>query len=173
MNQRATSLALIGPALTGLVAILLSLAPVSIATPGLQGPHWLLMGFYFWAARRPWSTPPALVFALALPFELLRDGPIGAELFALLVTVEAARWLAERQPPFTFWAEWARFLLAAALFELVVALLMAITYAPAPDIWLVGQRMLLTVALYPALAYLLQRLSGARIGEGRFTHLTF
>lgn len=173
MTQRASSLSLLGPALTGFAAILLSLAPVSIATPGLQGPHWLLMALYFWASRRPWTTPPALVFALGLPFDLLRDGPIGAELFALLVTVEGARWMAERQPPFSFWAEWIRFLLAAAFFELLVALLMAVTYAPAPDFHLVGQRLMMTVLLYPILAYAAQRLGGAKIGEGRFTHLTF
>lgn len=173
MTRRVTMLSLIGPALTGLAAILITLAPVSLAYPGLQGPHWLLMAFYFWASRRPWTTPPALVFTLALPFELLRDGPIGAELFAILVVVEGARWMAERQPPFTFWAEWARFALAVGAFELVVALMMAITFAPSPDGWLVWQRLLLTVLIYPVLAYLLQRLSGARIGEGRFNHLTF
>ena len=173
MKRRSSLLALIGPALAGVAAIILSLAPVSLSAPGLQGPHWLLLALYFWASRRPWTTPPALVFALALPFDLLRDGPIGAELFALLVVVEGSRWLAERQPPFTFWAEWARFALAACAFELIVALLMTITYAPSAGVWLVWQRLALTVLLYPLLAYVLQRLSGARIGEGRFAHLTF
>ena len=173
MKRRSSVLSLIGPLLAGAAAILLSLAPVSLAAPGLQGPHWLLMALYFWASRRPWTTPPALVFALALPFDLLRDGPIGAELFAILSVVEAVRWMAERQPPFTFWAEWARFALAVCAFELIVALLMTVTYAPSAGGALVWQRLLLTILLYPLLSYAMQRLSGARIGEGRFAHLTF
>lgn len=173
MSPRASSLSLLGPALCGVVAILLSLAPVSLASPGLQGPHWLLMALYFWASRRHWTTPPALVFALGLPFDFLRDGPIGAELFALLAVIEATRWLADRQPPLTFLAEWARFVLAAAAFELLVVVLLAVTYAPTPDAWLVGSRLLAGALLYPLFAYILQRISGARIGEGRFTHLSF
>lgn len=173
MVQRPTFLSLLWPALTGILAILLALAPIKGAAAGLEGPHWLLIFLGFWASRRYWTTPPLLVFALGLAYDLLRDGPIGAELFALLVTIEATRILAERKPPFGFWTEWLRFALAVLFFELVVALLMAITYAPTPPALLIGERMLWAVLLYPPVAFALQRLSGARIGEGRFTHLTF
>lgn len=173
MTRRPSALSLLWPLLTGMAAILIALAPVSGAAASLEGPNWLLMTLFFWAARRYWTTPPLLVFALGLSFDLLRDGPIGVELFALLAVVEATRVFAETRPPFSFWTEWLRFALAALFFELTVALLMAITYAPTPPPLLIAERFIIAILLYPALAYLLQRLSGARIGEGRFAHLTF
>ncbi|MEL6980169.1 MAG: rod shape-determining protein MreD [Pseudomonadota bacterium] len=172
MERQPTIAAILWPLLTGAAAIFLALAPLSGAAPGLQAPHWLLLALLFWAARRPWTTPPMLVFVLGLVFDLLRDGPIGAELFAMLLMVEAIRGWRARQAPFRFVTEWMRFCLAVFGFELVLFGLLTATYAPTPAIGLVLERMLVTMAAYPLAAYALQRLSGARLDERRFTHLT-
>lgn len=171
MTSRPTFLSLMGPLITGLAALFLAMAPFYAGNPWLQGPHWLLAALLFWATRRPWSTPPLLVFALGLTADLLRDGPIGAELFALLLVVEGTRAAALRRPPAGVSGEILRILLAVVVFELVVAALLAATYAPMSDIFLTLQRALATILLYPLCAYTLQKLTGARLGDGRFAHL--
>lgn len=173
MDHRPTLAAILWPVLTGAAAMSFALAPVTGAAPGWQGPHWLLLVSMFWAARRPWTIPPMLVFVLGLVFDLIRDGPIGAELFAMLLMVELIRGWMIRRPPFRFVSEWMRVALGAIGFELILLGLLSVTYAPLPDLWLIAQRLAVTIAVYPLAAYALQRLSGARLGEGRFAHLTF
>lgn len=169
--NRPTMFSLLWPLGCGLAAILIALAPFGEVAKTITGPHWLLMALSFWASRRPWSTPPALVFTLGLIFDLLRDGPVGAELFALLVAVEALRGAALRMQPRSFYVEWLRFSLAAVAFEAMLLTLLAVTYSPAPPLAALATRAGAAMVLYPILAYALQRLSGARIGEGRFAHL--
>lgn len=173
LGRRGGPPAILWPLGVGLLALLASLVPVAGPAPWLLGPNWLLLTLCFFAVRWPWSTPPLLVFALGLLHDLLRDGPVGAELFALLAVVEATRFAAERRPPTLFVAEWLRFAAAAAAFEGIVLLLMAVTYADSAPLALVLQRLAIAIALYPVVAIALRRLSGAQVDDGRFGHLTF
>lgn len=171
-QARPTPFSLLWPLGCGLAAILIALAP-SGGLGGWPAPHWLFLFLAFWASRRPWSTPPALVFVLGLLFDLLRDGPVGAELLALLVVTEALRGAAYQIQPRSFWTEWGRVALAALALEAILIALLAATYAPMPPLQTLLSRAALAILLYPAAAYALQRVSGARLGEGRFAHLSF
>lgn len=152
-------MALLGVLLTGVTAILLALAPLGIDADAWRGPHPLLIVLGFWAARRPEATPPALVFALGLAYETLRAGPIGAETFALLITIEILRLVNDRSPARVFAVEWLRLALAALLFEAIILALFALTLKSAPEAASILERYAMTLLLYPPAVWLLQRLS--------------
>ncbi|MEL6317160.1 MAG: hypothetical protein AAFR16_05925 [Pseudomonadota bacterium] len=161
----------LGPAILGLAALLAGLSAGGHAFGGAPGPSFLLVVLALYAQRRPATTPPLLVFALGLAHDLARDGPVGAELIALLITIEALRGAADRRPALGLAQEIARFAGAVVFYNALVWALLAASYAPTPPIDALGLRALLTALLYPAAAAALAVLLGLRAGEGRFAHL--
>lgn len=150
------------PTLAGVLAILLTLAPIGLDPSIWFGPNLLLIALAFWAARRPETVLPVLVFALGLTHELLRAGPIGAETFGLLIAIEILRTLSARAPARTFVEEWVRLVFVAVLLELIVRALFALTLAEPPPLWATVQRLAGTAAFYPIAVFLLHRLTGEK-----------
>lgn len=173
MEDRRPFLSTIGLMLAASAAILLSLAaPFGLEPLGLPLPHALLVVTCLWAARFSAATPQLLIFALGLLFDLTRDGPVGAELLALLIVSEALRGSVERRPSDSVIVETVRFTLAAVIFEAIVWSLLALTYAPTPGVADLALRTAASAALYAVLAMSIGRFFGlAPGGGGRFGHL--
>lgn len=173
MEDRRPYLSTIGLMMAAIAAILLSLAaPFGLEPLGLPLPHALLVVICLWAARFSAATPQLLIFGLGLLFDLTRDGPVGAELLALLLVSEALRGSVERRPSDSVIVETVRFAMAAVMFEAIVWGLLALTYAPTPGVGELALRAAASAALYAALAMSLGRFFGlAQGGGGRFGHL--
>ncbi|MCI4664499.1 MAG: rod shape-determining protein MreD [Neomegalonema sp.] len=159
--------------LTGLVAILLSIAPLGVSTTTPVGPHWLFVILSFWCVRRPEAPAPLIVFGLGLLNDLLRAGPVGAELFSLLIVCEGLRGLSSMRPALNFRIEWIRVAAALLAFELLSWLLLVATYASATDIFLIVQRISLSILAYPIACYLLEKVFRARGRDGRSDGLPY
>ncbi len=159
--------------LTGGAAVFLALSPIGASAATPAGPNWLLVVLGYWCARRPSSVAPIAVFALGLMQDLLRAGPVGAELFALLVICEGLRGFSAGRPPLSFLTEWMRFTAALLAYEAIVLALLTATYAEPPPIEAVGQRVGLSILVYPLTCYVLEKLFRARGRDGRFDHLRF
>lgn len=172
MRPERPVLNLIGVTITGLAGVLLMIAPLGLGADTWPGPHLLLMALAFWCVRRPVATPPLLVFALGLFHDLLRAGPVGAELFALLIVIQTLRGLSSRKPPNGLLEETLRFAAAMVAYSVIVSALLALAYAAVPPLDRQAARVLLTVALYPVAALVLQRLWGVRSDDARFLHLS-
>lgn len=157
---------------TGAGAILVTLSPVGASTTMPAGPNWLFLVMAYWCARRPSAPGPVFVFALGLTQDMLRSGPIGAELFALLLICELLRNFSESRPPLGFLMEWLRFAGALLAFEAIVLVMLTATYADPPEAIAIAERVGLSILAYPVLSYLLEKLFRAR-GRGRFDHLRF
>ncbi|MEO1329265.1 MAG: rod shape-determining protein MreD [Pseudomonadota bacterium] len=150
-------MALLGVLITGLIAIFATIAPVGIGPSAWYGPHLLLCALGFWAARRPEGAPALIIFPLGLANDLLRDGPVGAETFALLVVIEILKLISDRSPARGFWIEWLRFAVLAVVFEGILQLLFALTLTPAPDWTVIAERAGATALLYAPIALVLQK----------------
>lgn len=153
------------PPATLLLALVLSIAPVTPSADAPVGPHWLLLVVAFWAQRRPGALPLLFIFLVALLYEALRDGPLGLDILVLLIASEALAYLARRQPPYTVLDEWLRFVVLSLGLEALVWLALAATYAPTPAIAALLVRWLGGALVYPLLCITLGRLRvGRRLG---------
>lgn len=147
----------------GLLIIFFQLLPLE-TTPRRWAPPDLLLGMTLaWALRRPDYTPAALVALVMFLADLLFQRPPG--LWAALVVI-ACEWLRGRSRGLrdqTFVAEW--FTIAIALFGLTVAyrVILALTMIPAAPLGLTVMQMLLTLAIYPAIALVSHFVFGVRL----------
>lgn len=157
--------------LTGGLAILLAFAPVGVSASTPIGPNWLLVVLGYWCARRPAAVAPLVVFALGVTQDLIGSGPVGAELFALLLVCEILRGFSAGRPALGFLSEWLRFGVAILAYEAIVLVMLAASYAEAPFFSALGQRIGLSILIYPASCYILEKLFRAR--GGRYTHLRY
>lgn len=171
MEDRAGPLGLLAAVLAGSLAILVSMAPLGVPPNAPIGPNFLLIVIGFWSLRRPSALPAAVVFVLGLTHDLLRDGPIGAELLALLIVAEGLRSFANRAARSDPIAESLRFAAAATAYEAIVWLLLAAAYAPTPALTILIQRWAATIIFFPLAAMALQRVFGVRSRPERFRHL--
>lgn len=146
------------PFLTMVVAMLVDLLPLPGTSPDTAAPFVTLGVFYFWSIQRPDLLPPLAVFLLGLGFDLTAGLPIGMSPLVLLATrglmlVRERSVLAK-----SFGMAWFGFLLtafvAAALRWLVASSWWAHAFAFQP----LFAEAVLTVLLYPLLAWLLGRL---------------
>lgn len=74
------------PFMTGVVLVLLSLLPFSIAGGLFVTPAFPLMAIYFWSLYRPDLMPPIAVFALGLTYDFFSSSFLGLSAFIYLVT---------------------------------------------------------------------------------------
>jgi rod shape-determining protein MreD len=144
---------------TALAVALLVLSGVPLGLPGLRGlaPAFAVPIVYFWSIWRPGLVPPAAVFGIGLLADLLGAAPLGVSplvllLLASMVDVNRRRLL--RQSAL---GAWLFFLLYAALTQALtwlLASLLSVRLMPLePALFQFG----LTVALYPALAFVMGR----------------
>jgi rod shape-determining protein MreD len=145
------------PFLTGLVAILLDVTPLSGPAPHMLAPFMTLAVVYFWSLYRPDLMPPVAAFALGLAFDLLAGLPLGMTAIVLLVTHRLV--LTPQRPVLaaSFSEMWAGCFVVAVAVAVVRWTLASVWwthgFALRPDLF----QTLATAALFPAVAWLLLR----------------
>ncbi len=142
-----------------LAVLLVIFSAVPLGLPGLRGlaPAFAVPIVYFWSIWRPGLVPPAAVFGLGVLADLLGAAPLGvssATLLLLAGLVDSNRRMLARQSALFAWL----------LFMPLAALTLGLTWALAS---LLSLRLMppepallqwaLTVALYPALAFVMGR----------------
>jgi len=146
------------PGLATLFLLLLSVVPLSTPSPALVLPPFALMGIYFWSVYRPDLLPMAAAFGIGLTQDMLSGGPPG--LFAAAYLVVQAVMSGQRRffVGKAFRVEWLGFALVAPLLYAAVWLVGSIYYfrlLPAAEIVV---QVLLALAFYPAITWVLGRL---------------
>jgi rod shape-determining protein MreD len=118
---------------------------------------------FFWSVFRPAAMPPPAVFGLGLLLDLLTATPLGIGILILLVVhgvARATRRFLARQGFLLVWLAFAGFALAAGLLGWVLQALLGWRLPPlAPGLW----QVVLTIGLYPILAWPLGRLQAGLI----------
>jgi rod shape-determining protein MreD len=148
------------PFLLASFVVLVDLAPRPAGAGGGLAPFLTLAVVYFWSVYRPDLMTYPAVFAVGLIYDVLSGQPLGGTALALLlgrgVLIARQRFFYAK----SFSVIWALFLLWAPAVELVryvaAAAMVGVLVDPRP---LVVQGAL-TVALYPALSWVLVRLYG-------------
>jgi len=143
-------------AITLLVAILMV---VPLPLPGYMelAPDLVLIAVFYWTVHRPDLMRAWAVFLIGLLQDILGGGPLG--LIALvLILVHAA--IINQHKAFrgkSFGLIWAGFMLIAPGAHIVAAVLAFIVADAHIELSTFGVRLVLTVAAYPAMAWLLGR----------------
>lgn len=152
------------PAVTMIIAVLISVLPVRVPGYAALTPAFTLMAAYHWTIYRPDLLPPWLLFGVGLAEDLLTGGPVGVTALLLLLArgavLKSRRYFVNRG--FTF--VWAGFTVLAGgglLFMWAVhcALDLAIL-----DFRSTLFRTVLTIASFPVASFLVGRAQRALIG---------
>jgi rod shape-determining protein MreD len=144
---------------TTLAVALLVLSGVPLGLPGLRGlaPAFAVPIVFFWSIWRPALVPPPAVFALGVLADLLGAAPLGVSSLTLLLLaglVDARRRLLARQTVLGVWVLFVPYAaLTLGLSWLLTSLLSLRIMPPEPALL----QWALTVALYPALAFVMGR----------------
>ncbi len=146
------------PLLFALVLVTIDLTPRPAPAGGGIAPFLTLGAVYFWGVYRPDLMSNAAVFAIGLVYDVLSGLPLGCSSVALLlgraVMVARHRFFYAK----SFVVIWALFVVWAPAVELVryafTAASLGVLVDPLPLVAQCG----LTIALYPALSWVLVRL---------------
>ena len=154
------------PAVTTLLAAVISVLPLQIPGYAALTPVFTLMAAYHWTIYRPDLLPPVALFGIGLTEDLLAGSPIGVNALLLLLTRVAVlsyrRYFVNRNFPFV----WTGFTLltAAAMFGLWV--LHCIFDLTLLDFRNAVIRAALTMAMFPLASFVLGRAQRALMGAG-------
>jgi len=137
-----------------LSSVLISILPWRFPDISLVGPSWVLIAVYYWSAQRPDLLPISLIFLLGLFQDFLTGEPLGINVFLLV----SLRGLLGAQRRFvigqTFFVEWGVFAAVAITVTLLEWLCVSIM---AKNFLLISPALLqyiITVIIYPAIAWL-------------------
>jgi len=140
--------------------VLVDLAPRPAAAGGGLAPFLTLAVVYFWSVYRPDLMTAPAVFVVGIVYDVLSGQPLGGTALALLLGRGV---LLARQRFFyakSFSVIWALFLLWAPAVEGVRYLAAAAAFGALVDPRPLVMQCALTVAIYPALSWVLVRLYG-------------
>lgn len=137
-----------------LSSMLMSILPWRFPDISLVGPSWVLIAVYYWSAQRPDLLPISLVFLLGLFQDILTGEPLGINVF-LLVSLRgllgAQRRFVIGQTFFVEWGVFAAVAITATLLEWLCISIMAKNFLLISPALL---QYLITVIIYPAIAWL-------------------
>ncbi len=147
------------PFTCGLIAVLLSVAPLNVPGLAVATPAFALMVVYHWTVYRPDLMSPVMVFAIGILLDLMEGTPyIGVSSLTFLVLRSLILLVRRRAANQSFAVVWAGFLVAAAIVIglqwLAVSALSMTTLSARPFAF----QILVTVAVYPIADYLLAQL---------------
>lgn len=149
------------PVGTTIVAMLVGMVPLPLPGYASVTAPLMLMCLFYWVIHRPDLLRPILVFMIGILQDLIGGTPIGMTPLALIL----AYWLLITQRRFflgrSFVMLWIGFALVAALAAAVQWLVFAVMTASLLDATPAIVQALLGVALFPLVAYLLQRMHRA------------
>ena len=144
-----------------LVAMLLGMVPLPLPGYALVTAPLTLMSLFYWVIHRPDLLRPIVVFVIGVLQDLIGGTPIGMTPLVMILTY----WLLITQRRFflgrSFIMLWIGFALVAALSAAVQWLVFALMTASLLDATPAIIQALLGVALFPLVAYLLQRMHRA------------
>jgi len=149
------------PTITTLMLAMLSVLPLRFPNYAAVAPLLALAGLYYWTIYRPEFLPPSFVFLCGFVLDLLSGGPLGVSSLLFLLTrvvvLPQRSFFVDRLFPFV----WGGFtLLAASSIAFLWALGSMLTGAML-DMRAASLQWVLTVACFPAVAYLLMRVQRA------------
>jgi rod shape-determining protein MreD len=154
------------PVVIGIFCVLLSFVPVGRIFGTSVMPAFALMAIYYWAIVRPDMFPVYAVFLVGLLSDLLSAGPIGLWAFVYVLTyvvVLTQRFLVVNAPFSIFWLG---FFLAAAFAGAVSWGVASLIYGSVLALRPILMHMLVTVALFPVLAFLFGRIERRILPSG-------
>ncbi|MFV3073432.1 rod shape-determining protein MreD [Niveispirillum fermenti] len=143
------------------VAMLIGMVPLHLPGYAPITAPFMLMSLFYWVIHRPDLLRPMVVFMIGLLHDLISGTPVGMTSLALIL----AYWLLITQRGFflgrSFVMLWIGFALVASGAAAVQWTVFALMTASLLDARAVIVQSLLGVALFPLVAYLLQRLHRA------------
>ena len=149
-----------------LAALLLGATPLYLPGYGMVAPNLALMVVFYWAIYRPDLFPAAVAFAIGLVQDALMGTPMGLNALVLLavhgVVTTQRRFFQGKAFAVIWWAFGFVSLGAGFLGWLVMVAFSAALIDPLPGIFAV----LLTIALYPLMTWLLARIHHAALPVG-------
>lgn len=143
------------PAMLTLLLILLDVVPLRLPAFAVITPSFALMSVYYWTMYRVELMPAPVVLALGVFQDIVSGGPLGVGAFVLLMThgiVLTQRRVLMRR---SFAVGWAGFVGVALVAFLLNWLIMAVLHLALFNPLAAGMQYLMTVALYPVVAWLL------------------
>jgi len=154
------------PLLTTILAALVTILPLRAPGYAALTPAFTLMAVYHWTIYRPDLLPSVALFAIGLAEDLLTGAPIGFAPLAFLLTravvLRCRRYFVNQAFPFV----WAGFTLVAGSTLLglwaVHCLIELSLVNPRYTVF----RMVLTIAIFPLVSFLLGRTQRALMGTG-------
>lgn len=145
------------PTITMLMLALLSVLPLRFPDYAAVATLLALAGLYYWTIYRPELLPPVAIFLSGLVLDLLSGAPLGIAalvfLLARVVVMPQRRFFVDRLFPFV----WGGFTLLAAGTIAFLWLLGSLFSGVVLDMRAATLQWVLTVACFPAVAYLLMR----------------
>jgi rod shape-determining protein MreD len=148
----------IAPTATVIGAVLLDLLWIPVPGFNAVAPAFAVMAVYCWAVWRPEYLPYTGVFAAGLLDDLIRGTPLGSGALALLA-VQGFVWAQQRLlRSRSFEVMWLGFAVTALIAAAVTWAAVAFSYRSAISPWPGAMQYALTVAAFPALAFLLMRI---------------
>ena len=148
----------IAPLATVTAAILLDLLWIPVPGFNAVAPAFPVMAVYCWAVWRPQYLPYSGVFVAGLLEDLIRGTPLGTGALALLA-VQGFVWAQQRLlRTRSFEVLWLGFAVTALIAAAATWGAIAFAYRTVLSPWPGGMQYLLTVAAFPALAFLLMRI---------------
>lgn len=151
----------VAPLVTTILLVVLSCLPIPVPRIGLVTPAIALMAIYYWSIQRPELLPPVAVFAVGFVQDALSGAVLGLSPFVFLlvqaIVVSQRRFFLGKSFLLTWWG----FMLVAAGAELALWILASLVAVHLIDPEPVVVQMLLTIALYPCVSWLLVRVQRA------------
>ncbi len=154
------------PVVITLLMVIIGVTPVPVPYYAIVAPSLPLMAVYYWAVLRPELMPRTAVFAIGLLQDVLSGVPLGVNALVLLlahaVLLHQRRYLVGK----SFWMFWLGFVMLAPAAGVLIWLLVAILRGAliAPDATMFN--ILMTIAVFPLLAWILSHTQRALIGQG-------
>jgi len=147
----------VAPLATVVAAVLLDLLWIPVPGFNAVAPAFPVMTVYCWAVWRPQSLPYFGIFAAGLIEDLIRGTPLGTGALALLVA-QGFVWAQQRLlSSRSFEVLWLGFAVTALISAAATWGAIAFAYRTALSPWPGGMQYLLTIAAFPAVAFLLMR----------------
>ena len=154
------------PFVLSLLLVVASVLPIQLSDFGRVAPNLAIMATFYWAIYRPDLFPAPAAFVLGLWLDLLTGAPVGINALVLLLV----HWAITSQRRFfqgkSFGVVWWAFALtisgAMALFWVLSAAYHLTLIDPAPVVF----QLLLTIAVFPFLTWLLARTQHVVMRQG-------
>jgi len=155
------------PVFSALALVLLTQLQYRIAFLENSFPFLSLIAVYYWSIYKPRLMPVMAVFILGLLQDILSGGPLGLMSLLLLLTrlfvVQQGSRFLEKE----FLFNWLVFIVVSVLFGLSLWAISSLYLRDLQNIWTVLSQGALTIAIYPIVAWGLDRLRSLLVTDNR------